>query len=122
MSNQLVENLLRPPVELYSSIAYGLLGLLSVLAPSYFMMTPVVAIACALGLITLSAKRLIQGFKILRYQHGLKRVSPYILKDKNIPVSNLKLFLGRGFLWDQRHAQRLADLDRKDGREYKELS
>ncbi|MBC8386284.1 MAG: type IV conjugative transfer system coupling protein TraD [Gammaproteobacteria bacterium] len=122
MSNQLVENLLRPPVELYSSIAYGLLGLLSVLAPSYFMMTPVVAIACALGLITLSAKRLIQGFKILRYQHGLKRVSPYILKDKNIPVSNLKLFLGRGFLWDQRHAQRLADLNRKDGREYKELS
>lgn len=121
-SNQLVENLLRPPIELYSAIAYGLLALLSVLAPAYFMMTPVVAVACTVGLIILSVKRLMQGFKILRYQHGLKRISPYILKDKNIPVSNLKLFLGRGFLWDQRHAQRLADLNRKDGREYKELS
>ena len=83
MSNQLVENLLRPPVELYSAIAYGVLALLSVLAPSYFMMTPVVAAACAAGLFILSVKRLIQGFKILRYQHGLKRISPYMLKDKN---------------------------------------
>lgn len=121
-NNQLVENLLRPPVELYSAVSYGLLALLSVLAPSYFMMTPVVASACAAGLFLLSVKRLIQGFRILRYQHGLKRITPYILKDKNIPVSNLKLFLGRGFLWDQRHAQRLADLNRKDGREYKEPS
>ena len=121
-NNQLVENLLRPPVELYSAIAYGLLAWLSVMAPSYFMMTPVVAAACAVGLFILGVKRLMQGFKILRYQHGLKRISPYILKDKNIPVSNLKLFLGRGFLWDQRHAQRLADLNRKDGREYKEPS
>ncbi|MBT6454196.1 MAG: type IV conjugative transfer system coupling protein TraD [Gammaproteobacteria bacterium] len=121
-NNQLVENLLRPPVELYSAISYGLLALLSVMAPSYFMMTPVVAATCAAGLFMLSVKRFIQGFKILRYQHGLKRISPYILKDKNIPVSNLKLFLGRGFLWDQRHAQRLADLNRKDGREYKEHS
>jgi conjugative coupling factor TraD (TOL family) len=122
MSNQLVENLLRPPVELFSAISYGLLALLSVLAPSYFMMTPVVAIGCAIGLFILSIKRLIQGIKIVRYQHGLKRISPYVLKDKNIPVSNLKLFLGMGFLWDQRHAQRLADLNRKDGRAYKEHS
>ena len=122
MSNQLVENLLRPPVELYSAIAYGLLALLSVMAPSYLMMTPVVAVACASALFVLSVKRMTQGFKIIRYQHGLKRISPYILKDKNIPVSNLKLFLGLGFLWDQRHAQRLADLNRKDGRAYKEQS
>jgi conjugative coupling factor TraD (TOL family) len=122
MSNQLVENLLRPPVELFSAISYGLLALLCALAPSYFMMTPVVAIACAFFLFVLSLKRLRQGLRILRYQHGLKRISPYILKDKQIPVSNIKLFLGQGFLWDQRHAQRLADLNRKDGRIYKEPS
>jgi len=75
-NNQLVENLLRPPVELYSAIAYGLLAWLSVMAPSYFMMTPVVAVACAVGLFILGVKRLMQGFKILRYQHGLKRISP----------------------------------------------
>lgn len=117
-----IEALLRPPVEVYSAVTYILMSVLSILAPGYLMMTPVVAIVTSLILFFLGIKRLLQAIKIVRYQHGLKRISPYVLKDRDIPVSDNKLFLGLGFLWDQRHAQRLADLSRKEGRSYKEPS
>jgi len=121
-SDQLVETLLRPPVELTAATAYFLIALLMTIAPSYFMLTPSVGYMCALVLAYFALRRFLQGFRIYRYHFGLKRMSPYVLSDKNIPVSNIKLFLGMGFLWDQRHAQRLADLNRKDGRKYKKPS
>ena len=121
-NQHLVETLLRPPVELFAATSYGLIALLMAVAPSYFMLTPSVAYFCAFILLYFAIRRFIQGFKIVRYHFGLKRMSPYVMRDKDIPVSNIKLFLGMGFLWDQRHAQRIADLNRKDGRIYKEQS
>lgn len=122
MSDHLIENLLRPPVELFSALSYGLLSILAIMAPSYFMMTPVVATGCATILFVLSIYRLFQGLKIIRYQFRLKRMPTYVMADRDIPRSKNRLFLGMGFLWDERHAQRMADLFRKEGRSYRELS
>ena len=109
-NQHLVETLLRPPVELFAATSYGLIALLMAVAPSYFMLTPSVAYFCAFILLYFAIRRFIQGFKIVRYHFGLKRMSPYVMRDKDIPVSNIKLFLGMGFLWDQRHAQRIVKM------------
>ncbi len=117
-----IETLLRPPVELFSAVSYLLVGSLAALAPSFFLMLPAIAYTISAFMLFMGFTRLLQGFRIVRYQFNLKLIKPYILRAKDIPVSPSKLFLGMGFLWDQRHAQRLADLFRKDGRKYRELS
>lgn len=121
-SNYQIETLLRPPVELYSATIYGLLAMVAFLAPAYLMMTQPVAMVVVTVMGVASVARFRQGFKIVRYQKGLRRLKPYVLKNKNIPVSRSRLFLGMGFLWDQRHAQRIADLNRRGGRKYKDPS
>lgn len=50
-----------------------------------------------------------QGLKIVQYRARLRRLPRYVLDAEQIPVSNHKLFLGRGFAWDQRHSQRLIE-------------
>ncbi len=123
MSDQhLVETLLRPPVEWFSALTYILVASLAVAAPSYLMMPPVVAFMCSTVLLFLGIKRFWEGFKLVRYHFGLKRMKPYVMKDSLIPVSDTRLFLGLGFMWDQRHTQRMADLNRREGRAYKEPS
>jgi conjugative coupling factor TraD (TOL family) len=47
---------------------------------------------------------------------------PYVLSTTKLPVSYRRLFLGLGFEWSGKHAQRLADLERVEGRKYKESS
>jgi conjugative coupling factor TraD (TOL family) len=120
MSQKPVEALLRPPVEYFSALAYLCIGACAALAPSTLMMTPSVALVTAITLITLGIWRMYQGYRVRHYQKGLRRLKPYSLSSKNLPVSHSKLFLGMGFLWDGRHTQRLFALSRAEGRRYKE--
>jgi conjugative coupling factor TraD (TOL family) len=120
MSDKPVEALLRPAVEYYASATYLCMACCCALAPGVLMMTPSVAVSAAASLFSLALIRGYQGWRIRRYQKGLRRLRPYTLSSRNLPVSNHKLFLGMGFLWDGRHAQRLFDLSRKEGRAYKE--
>jgi len=122
MSDKPVEALLRPPVEYYASMVYLGIGVCTVFAPSMLMMTPSVAMGTAMILFSLGLWRGCQGWRIRRYQKGLRRLKPYSISSNKLPVSHSKLFLGMGFLWDGRHAQRLFDLSRRDGRRYKEQS
>jgi len=115
-----IEALLRPPVEYYAASSYLAIALLAAVAPSALMMTPDVAYIIAISLFVLGVRRYRQGARVRRYQKGLRRLRPYVLSSKRLPVSRERLFLGLGFEWDGRHAQRLADLDRTDGRAYKE--
>ncbi len=118
----LIETLLRPPVEFLSALSYSGVAGLAIVAPSYFMLTPSVGFILALVFIYLASRRFWRGFRIARYHFGLKRIQPFVMRDKDIPVSKSKLFLGLGFLWDQRHAQRIADINRSDGLHYKQMS
>ncbi len=120
MSDKPVEALLRPPVEYYSAMAYLCIGACAALAPQLLLMTPSVAVVTAVTLFALGGLRGYQGWRLRRYQKGLRRLKPYSLSSNNLPVSHSKLFLGMGFLWDGRHAQRLFALSRAEGRRYKE--
>lgn len=118
MSPHPVEALLRPPVELYSAIVAGAMSVLAVLAPWALMMPPGVAYAAAGALAALALWRARQAWRVLAYQRNLRRLPMYRLRASRIPVSNRKLFLGRGFRWTQRHTQRLRDTLRPEVQRY----
>ncbi len=113
-----VEAWLRPPVELYSAAVAGASGTLALIAPWAFLMTPGVARGAAVVLLGLAFLRARSGFRVLRYQRNLKRLSHYELPARKIPVSKTRLFLGRGFQWSQKHTQRLRDTLRPEVQRY----
>ena len=105
-----IESLLRPPVELYSAVVIFLFAAFLAIAPGIILMTPVVAYSSAALLALFGLKRTWSGLRILRYKRGLKRLPYYAMSSRQVPVSNRKLFLGRGFRWRQKHVQRLRDI------------
>ncbi len=118
MSRYPLEALLRPPVEFWSTLAAGATGTIAMLAPWSLMMPPSLAYATAGALFTLAAWRGRQGWRVIRYQRNLRRLREYRIKASQIPVSQTRLFLGRGFRWTQRHTQRLRDTLRPEAASY----
>ena len=109
-----VEVLLRPPVELASSlVALSSAGIIY-LAPYKLMMTPSVAFVSSVCLGMLGVWRGWQAWQVLNYQRNLKRTPRYVMPSSKIPTSQSYLFLGRGFRWNQTHTERLyAARDRR---------
>lgn len=123
MSNKYsIEALLRPPVELYSSLALFSVCFIAITAPSALMMTTDVAYLCAAIVGARGIQRFRQGARIYSYQKGLKNLPLFRMASKNIPKKKNCLYLGDGFQWDQRHSQRLADTERPEARKFKEPS
>ena len=118
MSAHPIEALLRPPVELWSTlVAFATAGI-AILAPWALMMPPGVAYGAGavLGLIGLIRGR--QAWRVLRYQRNMRRLPIYRVRSRKIPLSRRKLFLGRGFRWTQKHTQRLRDTIRPEVQRY----
>lgn len=115
-----VEVLLRPAVELYSVAACGAATLLSLTAPWSLALTPELGAGAALAFSTLGCMRLRQAQVVLRYRRQLRRLPRYVMTSREIPVSHQRLFLGRGFRWDQRHTHRLLQTYRPEFRAYVE--
>jgi conjugative coupling factor TraD (TOL family) len=104
------DNRLRPVIEfLPATVLIGLAGVLLHDPLRFFPLLPGLARIAAVGLGALGLLRLWQGCVILRYRRQLRRLPRYGLPAKRIPLSHHKLFLGRGFAWDQRHSQRLVE-------------
>ncbi len=109
MSAHPIEALLRPPVELWSMSVALAAGIIAFLAPWALMMPPGVAYMTGCSLFVFAGVRAKQAWKILRYQRNMRRLPNYRLRADRIPVSQHKLFLGKGFRWAQQHTQRLRD-------------
>ncbi|MCP5443267.1 MAG: type IV conjugative transfer system coupling protein TraD [Chromatiaceae bacterium] len=118
MSRHPVEALLRPPVELWSAVVAFAIAGIAVLAPWALMMPPGVAYAAASVLALLGIVRWRQAWRVLTYQRNLRRLPTYRLRADQVPVSQRKLFLGRGFRWTQKHTQRLRDTIRPEVQRY----
>jgi len=109
-----VEVLLRPPVELTSSLVSLCSAGIILKAPQTLMMPPSVATVSAGCLCVLGIWRGRQAWKVLTYQRHLRRSPRYEMASSQIPVSRSVLFLGRGFRWTQTHTERLyAARDRR---------
>lgn len=117
-----VEVLLRPAVELYSVAACGAAAILSLTAPWSLALAPELGVGAGMAFATLGGMRLRQSLEVLRYRRQLRRLPHYVLTSREIPVSQRRLFLGRGFRWDQRHTHRLLQTYRPEFRKYVEPS
>jgi conjugative coupling factor TraD (TOL family) len=115
-----IEVLLRPVVELYTVALCAGSACLCVAAPWSLALNPVLGGAAALGFIGFGAVRLHQAWRILRYRRYIRCLPRYVMRSREIPVSQTRLFLGRGFRWDQRHTHRLMQTYRPAFRRYVE--
>ena len=117
-----LEALLRPPVELWSVVSAVGAGFIALVSPWAMMMTPSVGYATAAMLFSFAFIRGKQAAYIIRYQKNIRQLPLYTLSAVEIPVSQYRLFLGRGFLWQQQHTQRLRDTMSPKVRKYVEQS
>lgn len=122
MSDHPMEVLLRPPVELYSSVISGCAAIICAAAPSTLMMAPSVGYSSGAILAAFAARRFYQGWSIIRYQKNLKRLPRFAMSSSQIPVYKSHLYLGQGFRWGQQHTQRLKDTLAPEARRFVEPS
>jgi len=113
-----IEALLRPPVELWSTLVSFSTATIAILAPWALMMPPGIAYAAGAVLSLIGLIRGRQAWRVLRYQRNMRRLPTYRLRSSQIPLSRRKLFLGRGFRWTQKHTQRLRDTIRPEVQRY----
>src|SRR5262249_32886552 len=106
-----LEGLLRPPLEWYSASLAITASLLLLSYPFAFLLPLSLAYSIACLVFAFGLLRFKQGYRIFRYHRNLKRMPAYQITSKQIPVSQHKLFLGKGFRWTPQHTQRLRDLD-----------
>ncbi|HEX4044859.1 MAG TPA: conjugative transfer system coupling protein TraD, partial [Gammaproteobacteria bacterium] len=101
-----VNNFLRPPLEWWSAVTSSTLAILFIAKPSLILALPV-RYGIIGALLALALIRFLQGYQVKRYQCYLKWLPYYAITSKQIPLSNKKLFLGKGFRWSAIHTQRL---------------
>jgi len=104
-----IETLLRPAVELYSVAVSFAAAILCVLSPASLALTPLFGLIASIGFLVLGSIRLKQALVVLRYRRNIRRLPHYTMTSKDMPVSNERLFIGKGFRWTQKHTQRLMD-------------
>ena len=103
-----IEVLLRPAVELYTVAVCAGAALLSLVAPWSLALNPTIGLGSALAFLTFGAIRLRDALVILRYRRNIRRLPRYVMTSRDVPVSQQRLFIGRGFRWEQRHTHRLT--------------
>ncbi|MBN3171863.1 conjugative coupling factor TraD, PFGI-1 class, partial [Pectobacterium brasiliense] len=113
-----IEALLRPAVELNTAAVSATAAFVCVQAPWAIALAPSVSYVTAGGFAVLAMVRTRQGMKVLRYRRNLRRLPRYVMSSKQIPVSKRRLFIGKGFMWTQKHTQRLRDTLRPEVERY----
>lgn len=123
MSSEYFDNRLRFAFEFVPAAIHCAVGTFLLCAPALvYPILPLAAQAVGTAIIALGALRFGQGVRLLRYRWELRRLPRYVLDASSIPVSAHRLFLGRGFPWDQRHSQRLTETRLPGARRYLEPS
>ena len=87
-----LEALLRPPIELWSSLCAFGMAIIAVLAPWSLMMTLTVGYGTAALLIIFGIFRSLDAMYILRYQRNIRKMPAYTLTANEIPVSQHQQF------------------------------
>ena len=108
-STYTIDSLLRPAVELNTVFVCFAAALLCIFAPWVFALSPLFGAVTALAYLGLGYIRLSQALVVLRYRRNIRRLPRYTMTSKDMPVSNERLFIGKGFRWTQKHTQRLMD-------------
>ena len=116
MNKYPLEQLLRSPVELASSLAYGCGAILAAMSPGMLLTVPSVAYVLAGFCCIRFVDRTYMAVRLLRYQHHLLVLPHYTMTSREIPVSREQLYLGQGFEWEAVHTQRHHDCKQPERR------
>ncbi|MBE0612127.1 MAG: type IV conjugative transfer system coupling protein TraD [Burkholderiales bacterium] len=100
---------MRPAYELCSAAVAVVCAIAVTVTPRTFLLPQGVAWAMGAVCLLLAAVRTVQGCLVIRYRWNLRRQREYVVTSDEIPWSEDRLFLGKGFRWDQRHTQRLHE-------------
>ena len=84
-------------------------GIAVTASPATFLLPQAVAWAAGALCLLLAVVRTVQGSQVMGYQRNLRLQRRYAVSSEEIPWSKDRLFVGRGFRWDQRHTQRLHE-------------
>ncbi|MGP3790522.1 type IV conjugative transfer system coupling protein TraD [Pseudomonas sp. B392_1p] len=117
-----IEVLLRPAVELYTVAVCTVAAVLCLVAPWSLALNPLLGLGSALAFLAFGSIRLHDAWVILRYRRNIRRLPRYVMTSRDVPVSRQRLFIGRGFRWEQRHTHRLTQTYRPEFRRYVEPS
>lgn len=110
MAEQFFDGRLRPAYELVAAFGFLGAGLVSGLAPqSVLPIVPSLARAGAIIFLGLGFWRALAAARIVRYRRDLRDAPRFTLAASAMPWSARQLYLGLGFSFDQRHAQRLIE-------------
>lgn len=115
-----IEVLLRPAVELYTVAVCAGAAFLCLVAPWSLALSPLLGLGSALAFLAFGAIRFRDAWVILRYRRNIRRLPRYVMTSRDVPVSRHRLFIGRGFPWEQRHTHRLMQTYRPEFRRYVE--
>lgn len=99
-----VEALLRPGVEFNTTLVAATASYVYVAAPWAVALSPSVSYVTATGFEVLAVVRARQGCQVIRYRRNLRRLPRHVMTSRQVPVSNHRLFLGKGLLWQQKHS------------------
>lgn len=99
--------LLRTPLELASAAVFAAAALVFAGAPHKLNLVDWHGYCIAAVLLLPALYRLRQALRVLRYQRTLVNRRRYVIRK--IPVSQERIFLGRGFEWAQPHVQRVKE-------------
>ncbi|MDD2052759.1 type IV conjugative transfer system coupling protein TraD [Pseudomonas putida] len=113
-----IEALLRPPVELYTSLTSLTCASLCLFAPWSVALTPSIGLGMAVAFVLLAYQRFREALEVLIYQRNIRRLPRYAMSSRQVPVSCSTLFVGKGFLWEQKHTQRLYSSQRPEVARY----
>lgn len=112
-SDSVLEGLLRPPIELWSTAVSWGVALVALVAPWALMMPTMLGWAAAVIATWFGWVRLSQALMVMRYQHGMKFYTVTRVAPSRLPVTPDQLYLGQGFEWKQLHTQRRQDASQK---------
>ena len=113
-NNTVLEALLRPPIEFWSTAMLWGVALIALVSPWVLMMPRQLGWLVALICILFGYWRARQALFVLRYQHGLKYYKVTRVAPHKIPVAAGEFYLGEGFEWTQIHTQRRLDASRSE--------
>lgn len=109
MAHGPLEARLRPAYELYAAGSFALGALAVLWRPEVFLLSAQVAWVVGCVFLALALTRTIEALRVFHYRLNLHRRRAYSVTAAQISYAADRLFLGRGFRFDQRHSQRIYE-------------
>jgi len=118
VSDQVIDQRLRPAVEGYSATVAAMCALVALLAPWALMLPPMLGLVMGGMALGFAAYRGRQAWDVIRYRYGLNNYKLTRIAPHRIPATKDTIYLGHGFSWGQQHTQRKMDASAREAKPF----